>query len=220
MQAGEAGEPLLCLSRHRPDWLLVAEQQVPAHRVCEVRCSGTGLATVGELLGQHQHAAGAEVKSLICCLSTATWPLPAKRGWDSKWSRVRRYPVTVSMRISGGSCRTGAIWVPARFPGQGDGRAAHTVRTARGRRVPSRGSSVRERRARRPPHWRYDGALVPSSARPIRVTCAIRAVSRHRSRSRRVPSRGLALPGARPVLPGMHLCSQVSLSHDSPLPVN
>jgi hypothetical protein len=96
VQAGKTGEPLLPFPGDRLGRFSIAQQKMPADRVVEVRCSGTGPAAVGELLGQHQQAAGAERKSLICCLSTAAWPLLVRRGWDNIWSRVRRYPVTVT----------------------------------------------------------------------------------------------------------------------------
>ena len=83
----------------------------------------------------------------------------------------------------------GAPAVPA--PGRG-GRALRTVRTAHGRRVPSRGSSGPERRALQRARWRHDGALVPSSARPSQTTYAIDAASCLRFRSKVCT---FALPG-------------------------
>jgi hypothetical protein len=53
---------------------------MPAHGTGEIWRSETGLAVVGELVGQHQHAAGVETKSPICCLSAAAKPLSANAG--------------------------------------------------------------------------------------------------------------------------------------------
>lgn len=43
MQAGETGEPLLPFPGDRLGRFDIAQQKMPADRVVEVRCSGTGL---------------------------------------------------------------------------------------------------------------------------------------------------------------------------------
>jgi hypothetical protein len=69
VQAGKTGEPLMPFPSDRLGRFSIAQQKMPADRVVEVWCSGMGPTAVGELLGQHQQAAGADKKSLICCLS-------------------------------------------------------------------------------------------------------------------------------------------------------